>query len=346
LRELRIPGPMGTSRLIVGESALRLENYLHHCKNVIIIDKKVRRLNGIPPSLGNIIEIEACEGAKTLGTVEQIYRKFIEFGIDRSTCVVGIGGGVVCDITGFSASTYLRGLPFGFVPTTLLAQADASVGGKNGVNLDGYKNLVGLFRQPDFVLIDFEFLKTLPKKELASGAAEIIKHALIKSRSLFHYLEREWRGLLRLEGKVVERVVLQSVLIKSKVVRADSLEKGERRKLNFGHTLGHAIERAGGFRHGEAVSLGMASASQMSLARGMLSREEVDRVRALLENVELPTRLPPLNGMSIIDALRKDKKRRDDAVYFVLLSGLGRAEVTKISDKELEDEVNDLCQSC
>jgi len=345
LRELRIPGPMGISRLIVGESALRLENYLHHNKNVIIIDKKVRRLYGIPLSSGNVIEIEASEGAKTLKTVEQIYRKFIEFGIDRSTCIVGIGGGVVCDITGFSASTYLRGLPFGFVPTTLLAQADASVGGKNGVNLDDYKNLVGLFRQPDFVLIDFAFLKSLPKTELACGTAEITKHALIKSQPLFHYLEREWRGLLRLEDKVVERVVLRSVLIKSKIVRADSLEKGERRKLNFGHTLGHAIERAGGFRHGEAVSLGMTFASLMSLARGMLSREEVDRVRALLENLELPTRLPPLNRRSIIDALRKDKKRQDDDVFFVLLSGLGRAEVVKISNKELEDKVNDLCQS-
>ncbi len=336
---------MGISRLIVGESALRLENYLPHNKKVIIIDKKVRRLYGVPLSSGNVIEIEASEGAKTLKTVEEIYRKFVEFGIDRSTCVVGIGGGVVCDIAGFSASTYLRGLPFGFVPTTLLAQADASVGGKNGVNLDGYKNLVGLFRQPDFVLIDFEFLKSLPKTELACGAAEIVKHALIKSRSLFQYLEREWRQLLRLEDRVVERVVLQSVLIKSKIVRADSLEKGERRKLNFGHTLGHAIERAGGFRHGEAVSLGMTFASQMSLARGMLSSEEVGRVRALLENVELPTRLPPLNGISIIDALRKDKKHQDDDVFFVLLSGLGRAEVAKISNKELEDKVNDLCQS-
>ncbi len=343
MRELRIPGPTGTSRLIVGESALRLENYLHG-KNVIIIDKKVRRLYGIPPSFGNIIEIEASESTKTLGTVEQVYRKFIEFGVDRSTHVVGIGGGVVCDITGFSASTYLRGLPFGFVPTTLLAQADASVGGKNGVNLDGYKNLVGVFRQPDFVLIDFKFLKSLPKTELACGAAEIIKHALIKSRSLFQYLEREWRGILDLDDKVVERIVLQSVLIKSKIVRADSLEKGERRKLNFGHTLGHALERAGGYRHGEAVSLGMIFASQMSLARGMLSRKGVDRVRALLENFELPTRLPPLNGRSIIDALRKDKKRQDDDFFFVLLSGLGGAEVAKISDKELEDEVNDLCQ--
>ncbi len=344
MRELRIRSAGGNCRVIVGGSAVDLRDYCSHRNLVVIADKKVRSMHA-PVFAGlRVIEIEAGEGVKTLKTVEMIYRKLLAFEVDRSTFIVGIGGGVVCDLAGFSASTFLRGLPFGFVPTTLLAMADASIGGKNGLNLDGYKNLVGVIRQPDFVVIDPSFLKTLPEEELRSGASEIVKHALIKSPLFFRDLERNWRSLLSLERGIVERTITRSILIKSEIVQADGFERGERRKLNFGHTFGHAIERETRLGHGQSVAIGMAMACRMSLARGMLSEEETARVGSLLSSLGLPTRRPGLDGKMILEAIRKDKKRQDEVLFFVLLAGLGRAEVQKISWKDLEEEVNDLCE--
>jgi len=250
---------------------------------------------------------------------------------------------VVCDVTGFVASTYLRGLRFGYVATTLLAQVDASVGGKNGVNLEGYKNLVGCFNQPEFVLCDLRFLDTLPEAEVANGLAEIVKHALIADAGLFAYLEERVEEALALDPETIEQLVGDSVAIKAGVVARDERESDERRKLNFGHTFGHAIEKVAGLSHGEAVSVGMAIACRLSVKRGRLSAAGYERVIGLLRRLRLPVAAAAEPGR-VIDALRRDKKRKADRIHFVLLDEIGRAAVEEIEVRELEKQATELTE--
>ncbi len=326
----------------MGESIQNLTHYLGRGKNVVITDSKVRRCHGFRFSDYDTIDIESGEQNKTLETVEKIYEKFLEWELDRSSFVIAIGGGIVCDVAGFAASTFMRGINFGFVPTTLLAQVDASIGGKNGVNFRGYKNLIGVFNQPQFVLCDTDLLYTLPERELACGVAEVVKHAVIQSASLFEYLEQEWASLLSLQKDTVEKVINDSIVIKSWIVQSDALEKGERKKLNFGHTLGHAIEKERQLSHGEAISIGMVLASKISAARGMLSSQEVDHITSLLKKLKLPTEVSSSKEL-ILDAVKKDKKRKGKDIHFVLLSEIGKAEVTPMTYTELEGYIHDLC---
>jgi 3-dehydroquinate synthase len=278
------------------------------------------------------------EQIKNIDTVERIYEFFLENNVDRSSFVVGIGGGIVCDITGFAASTYLRGIPFGFVPTTLLAQVDASIGGKNGVNFRGYKNMIGTFNQPRFVICDMETLKTLPVEELRCGFAEIIKHAAIADESYFNYLENHVESLLNLDMKNLEKTVYDSLVIKSEIVNRDEKESGERRKLNFGHTLGHAVEKVQGLHHGEAVSTGMSFAVDLSVKLRKLEKAEAQRLKDLLLRFDLPV---SVNGdISILaEALSKDKKREGEFIHFVLLEKIGKAVVEKIPVSQLERQL-------
>ncbi|HPW17432.1 MAG TPA: 3-dehydroquinate synthase [Candidatus Aminicenantes bacterium] len=335
--------PAGRCEIHVNAPAAGFGSLAAGRKTAVVTDTTIRRLYPRLLAGRDVVALPPGERGKTLATVEALCAKFLKLGLDRSSFVVGIGGGVVCDIAGLAASVFMRGVPFGFVPTTLLAQADAAIGGKNGVNLDRYKNVVGLFNQPRFVLVDLDFLKTLPAREFRCGAAEIIKHASIASPSLFETLEKlpgEWASLKRRD---LEAVVLRSIEIKAGIIEADEKEAGERRKLNFGHTLGHALERVGRFRHGEAVSVGMAMAAAISEARGLVSGQEVGRLKRLLGRAGLPVR-PPSDPGPIVEAMRKDKKRRGRDVHFVLLSGLGRAEVREIPFRDLEEHVRDLCQ--
>ena len=221
-------------------------------------------------------------------------------------------------------------------------EADAAVGGKNGVNLDGYKNIVGVFNQPRFVLLDFEVLRTLPAEEVLCGVAEIVKHALVGELGMFDYLERRWRRLLALERAVVEEVVGQSVSFKARVVSADEKEAGGRRILNFGHTLAHALEKTAGVSHGEAVGMGMAFAARVSEARGLLSTAEAGRIEALLRKVGLPAEKPAATG-ALFEAVGKDKKREGGALHFVLLAGIGRPVITKLTLEQLYGYIHDLC---
>ena len=329
-------------QILVGESIQNLSTYLKNGRNIVITDPNVRRFYGHHFAKYDCIEIGLGETNKTLETVETIYRKFLELEVDRSSFIIGIGGGIVCDVAGFAASTYMRGIDFGFVPSSLLAQVDASLGGKNGVNFDGYKNIVGAFSQPCFVLCDPELLHTLPKREFLCGMAEVVKHAVIRSPSLFEYLEQEWPALLNLQREGLEKIIDESIVIKSWIVQSDAFEKGERRKLNFGHTLGHAIEREGRLTHGEAVSIGMAVASHISVARGKLSSQEADCLKSLLQNLQLPTEIPSCKEL-LLDAIKKDKKRHGDLIHFVLLEEIGRAEVIQLSFGELEEHIHDLC---
>jgi len=342
VKTLEISGNTGDSTILIGENLRNLGQYMPVEKGLIITDPNVRHyyLKDFPPC--EVIEIGTGETIKNLETVRAIYERLLELEADRSCFIVGIGGGIVCDIAGFVASTYLRGVRFGFVSSTLLSQVDASVGGKNGVNFGGYKNMVGVFNQPEFVICDMDLLRTLPEREVLCGFAEIVKQAAIGDHDLFSYLEGHYEKALGLETGVVEKLVYDSVLLKSSIVNRDEKEKGERMKLNFGHTFGHAIEKSMDVPHGEAVSAGMVVASMISVKRGRLPAEDMERIKSLLRKLKLPTRLP-MDGEKVLDALRRDKKRKGDSIDFVLLQGIGKAVVEGISIKELASVVKELC---
>jgi len=342
VRTLEIHGSTGVSTILVGERIQNLKRYIPAGKAVIIADKNVLHLYQKDFPSYEVIKIESNEKIKNLDTVRYIYEKLVELEADRSTFIIGIGGGIVCDIAGFVASTYLRGVRFGFVSTTLLSQVDASVGGKNGVNFEGYKNMIGVFNQPEFVICDLNLLNTLPEREILCGMAEIVKHAVIGDTDLFAYLEEHYQEALALDIGVIEKLVYDSVVIKSAIVNKDEKEKGERRKLNFGHTFGHAIEKTTGVPHGEAVSAGMVMASALSVKRGRLSAKDAERIKKLLQKLKLPTRLQA-DRKTVLDALQKDKKRKGDSIYFVLLNNIGNPFVDQISIKKLEAVIHDLC---
>ena len=336
-----IKGNTGESTIVLGESLTRLEQYIKGRKYVIITDENVNQLYGERFPGDDVIVIGTGEGSKTLNTVETIYKKFLDFKLDRSSFVVAVGGGLVCDVAGFAASTYLRGIEFGFVPTTLLAQVDASVGGKNGVNFQGYKNIIGTFNQPEFVLADFSLLKTLEKQYLGCGFAEAIKHGAIADSSLFAFMEEHADDIKNLESTSIERIVNDSIVIKSAIVNKDEKEKGERRKLNFGHTFGHAIEKTLGLPHGEAVSIGMVVAANLSQKLGGLADSKAERLIKLLARFDLPIKIDA-DKQDIKDAIRKDKKRYGDSIKFVLISDVGKSFIQDVTLKELETAVDEL----
>lgn len=339
---LEIKGNNSESKVLVGEPISQLKNYLPDNDFAVIADKKVFSLyKEILPG-ENTILINAVEEEKNLATVQKIYEKFLGFGLDRKSFVLGIGGGITCDVSGFAASTFLRGIRFGFVPTTLLSQVDAGIGGKNGVNFNGYKNIVGVFRQPEFILCDFEFLKTLPEKELKNGLAEIIKAGAIADGSLFSFVEKNFEQVLSLKSPAIEKAVIDSLAVKISIVNSDETESHERKKLNFGHTIAHALEKTQKIPHGEAVSIGMSFACRLSVAKGILKESEAKRIEGLLESVGLPTKTR-LDKNSVIDAVFKDKKRSKENISFVLLKGIGNVQIVEISMQELEATINDLC---
>jgi len=343
LKQFEIQGVIGRSQIVVGDRLASLRAYLPDTPVVIVTDEIVAGLYEKDFPSAQVIRIGMGESIKTLDTVGRIYRELIRLEADRSVFLLGIGGGIVCDVTGFVASTYLRGVRFGYVPTTLLAQVDASVGGKTGVNVDGYKNMAGVFSQPEFVVCDPVVLKTLPERELCSGFAEIVKHAAISDAAYFTYLEENAANALALDPEVLERIIYDSVAIKAGVVNRDETEKGERQKLNFGHTFGHAVEKTTGLPHGEAVSIGMVAAVKLSAARGLLGPDDVDRMMDLLARFHLPTDIQG-DRENILEALARDKKRSGDGIHFVLLSAIGQAVVEKISLAELEAVVREFSE--
>jgi 3-dehydroquinate synthase len=330
MKQIKIHGSGSTSVILVGERIKKLSSYLPHGKVIIITDKNVHRLYHKELAGYPVIAIRLGEKNKTLQTVEYIYKKLVDLEADRSTFIVGVGGGIVCDITGFAASTYMRGLRFAFVATTLLAQADASVGGKNGVNFNRFKNMIGVFNQPEFVICDMNMLKTLPKKEILCGLAEIVKHALIGDANMFNFLEKNIRKAVALNSRIIEELVYMSVVIKSDVVNQDEREKGSRRILNFGHTIGHAIEKCTDtYSHGEAISIGMLAISALSVRKGWLTPEEYGRIEMLIRSIGLPVRVR-IPASSIEEAMKKDKKREGKSIHVAFLKGIGHTTVEKM----------------
>ncbi len=290
--------------------------------------------------------IPSGEGSKELGAVEALYDWLTAQRAERGQAIVALGGGVVGDLAGFVAATYLRGMPYIQVPTTLLAMVDAGIGGKTGVNRAAAKNLVGSFYQPRLVLADVELLGTLGQRELTEGWAEVVKHALIQDAQLLRVMEARVEDLKKLAAPVTAQVVAASAAIKATVVSQDERETGMRALLNYGHTIGHGIETAAGygaFLHGEAVAVGMMGAAWLSQQMGLLSEEEVERQRALLERFGLPLRCRQVSPAAIKQAMGWDKKRRIGRQRWVLLEGLGNAVVRDdVPDEWVDGVLEDL----
>jgi 3-dehydroquinate synthase len=281
----------------------------------------------------NTIVINAGEQYKVQATVDSVIQQLLDLGADRSTTLIGVGGGVVTDLTGYIGAIYMRGLTVGFVPTSVLAMVDASIGGKNGIDVGLYKNMVGTIRQPAFLLYDYSVLKTLPKEQWVSGFAEIIKHAAIKDAALFRELEKNKLSTYQKDKTALARLIRRNVTIKSTVVEKDEFEHGERRLLNFGHTLGHAIENLYELSHGQAISIGMVAACMISEQYTPFT--DTDRVISTLRKYGLPT-LAEFDTKEVMNVLRRDKKKVKDTMNYVLLNKIGVGIVKPIPVTELE----------
>ena len=278
---------------------------------------------------------DATKNLKQLGA---LYDRFLEHDMDRSSGVVTLGGGVAGDLGGFAAASFLRGIPFVQVPTTVLAMVDASIGGKTGVNLAQGKNLVGAFHQPKGVFLDIATLRSLPHRERAAGAAELIKHAAIWDAPLFDWLEPRIEAFLDLDPKVVLPALERSCAIKGEVVERDEREGGLRKLLNFGHTLAHAIEKHARYRgilHGEAVAIGMVFAARRSEELGFSPAGTRERLESVLERAGLPTRVPNRPRSAYLSAIAVDKKKRGGKIHFVVLEGIGKSSTVALTPREI-----------
>ena len=278
----------------------------------------------------------AGEEHKTLDVITDLYEFLIQHGFDRSDALIALGGGVTGDMTGYAAATYLRGIRFVQVPTTLLSMVDSSIGGKTGVDFRGYKNMVGAFYMPSLVYVNVSALQTLDSRQVSAGMGEIIKHSLIRDINYYHQLEANTEQITALETDAVIEMIYRSQEIKKQVVENDPKEKGERAHLNFGHTIGHAIEKALNFSllHGECVSLGMVAAAYISVLRGNLSRTELCGIEELSAAYGLPVRFKDLNNSEIIENCFHDKKKEGNSIRFVLLNTLGSCYTTTDVTKE------------
>ncbi len=275
-----------------------------------------------------LLEVPPGEEQKSLETVSGLYDKLTEALVERTTPVLAMGGGVIGDLAGFVAATYMRGLPIVQVPTTLLAQVDSSLGGKTAVDYGQLKNTIGVFYQPVMVVADIDTLRTLPEEEFANGLAEVIKAAAARNRKLFSFLEINIKRARELHPRVLEDMIAEAARVKAEIVAKDEREeKGLRTILNFGHTIGHAVETVSHFnlKHGQAVAIGMMAAAKISARMGMLDEGEVVKLEKLIMAAGLPVKMPELDREEIMQAMRHDKKVRGDKIRFVLLKSIGNA---------------------
>jgi 3-dehydroquinate synthase len=351
--DIEIAGADGRRSRIAFGSLAGLGGEIDPAKTVIVTDAEILRLHGGKLPSCPVALVPPGEAAKSLGSLEELYGRFLELELGRDGSVLAVGGGTVSDLSGFAASTWLRGIDFGFAPTTLLAMVDASVGGKNGVDFRGVKNLIGSFSQPRFVRIDVSLLDTLSDSEFASGMGEVVKHAVIAGGEYFELVEssapaqgrsRSGAGA-RPERELLERIVSGSVRLKAEVVSADEREGGRRRVLNLGHSAGHGIELATGIPHGHAVAAGLGTACRFALRSGALGRGDCDRITRLAEAWGLPSSIaqaaalgrvadaPELRA-AIAAALASDKKRLGFDLMMALPKGLGTVvvEAVKLAD--------------
>ena len=318
-----------------------LEQLLPAANVVMLTDKNIFGLHEEKFSGYRVIQIAAGEQNKNQTTVDQVIDELIKLEADKSTMLIGVGGGVVTDITGYVAAIYMRGIKFGLVPTSILAMVDAAIGGKNGIDVGVYKNMVGTIRQPDFIFYDYSFLQTLPVKEWINGFAEIIKHACIKDALLFSMLEQYTLHELQTDSTLIAKLIEKNVAIKNDIVTKDEFEKGDRKLLNFGHTIGHAIENMHQLPHGHAVSIGMVAACTLSEQITGLHFEDGKRIIRLLAKYHLPV-IIETDHEKIFEVLKMDKKRANGAVNFILLEKIGHAIIKPIPLATLHQHLKEI----
>jgi 3-dehydroquinate synthase len=316
-------------------------NYAPQSKIVIITDENIDAHHNNLFTGFHVIKIQSGEIIKTQQTVDAIIDQLLAASIGKDVLIVGVGGGVVTDIAGYVASVYKRGTRLGLVPTSLLAMVDAALGGKNGVNVGQYKNMVGTIYQPEFILFDLNFLKSLPISEWENGFAEIIKHACIKDASMFENLCKHNLTDYQTNFNLLAALIEENVHLKMNVVVEDVFEKKDRKLLNFGHTLGHAIENVYNISHGKAVSIGMVFASKLSEKITGFDAHSTQQMIQLLEKYQLPTSFE-IDHDKIIKLLFADKKRIGNEMHFVLLNELGSAEAKPILLNDLENYINEI----
>ncbi len=343
------------SEIIIG---MALSNYIGQLEKsvrentIVLIEKKLHekfysKLSQI--NLNQIIGMVINESIKNLESVEKIYTLFLELNVDRKTNVIIIGGGVLCDVAGFACSTYMRGLDFVMVPTTLLAQTDASIGGKNGVNYKGYKNMIGTFSQPKCCLIDTELLDTLPYEIFVEGMSEIIKHAIIGDIELFNLIEKNIKKIKSKNHNVISKMLWKSINVKVKIVNLDETEKSERKKLNFGHTMAHAIEKTLKLSHGKAVSIGIikeleiAEIIERNKGRDVSQILQIKkRTEDILRAFELPVELK-LNPENIFRVICHDKKKVSDNITLIIPQEIGKVCLEELNIEEMRLIIYDVC---
>lgn len=338
MNQLKINSTGGRSLLLMGGTMDDIRGLLPNNGLFIITDTNVSRLWGhlFPP--GEVLVIEAGEKSKTLETAGDLCRRMLLAGADRSSFILGFGGGVVCDVAGLTASLFMRGVRHAFVSTTLLSQVDASIGGKTGVNLGDYKNIIGTFRHPEFVLCDYSVLSTLPETEFRSGLGEVYKHAAIRDRNLFFDLTASDETLASRDPEKLGEIILRAVKIKAAIVRRDPMEHGVRKVLNFGHTFGHVLETQYNLPHGIAVAQGMILAAELSAWKGVMKHSELKIISTALERAGLlPEMLMPAN---IVARIARDKKGESGSIDFILLESVGRAIIRRLSLTDIQEFVN------
>jgi 3-dehydroquinate synthase len=371
--EMTVRGERGSVSRIAFGPLSGLGSELDPSRTVIVTDAEIRRLYRASFPTCPVALVERGEAAKSLASLEALYGSFLELGLGRDGLVLAIGGGAISDLAGFAASTWLRGVNFGFAPTTLLAMVDAAVGGKNGVDFRGVKNLVGSFSQPRFVRMDVVLLDSLPDIEFASGMAEVVKHAAIAGGSYFELVEAAAKSMEarrkadpgparpagedrspRPSREELERIVAGSVEIKAGVVNRDERESGERRVLNLGHTVGHGVEAATGLPHGHSVAAGLGTACRLALSMGRLSPDDCDRITRLIETCGLPSSIGaatraastlrpgsdiadgPALRAAIVAAMAADKKRRGGEILMAIPEAIGSVAIDAVPFPELQ----------
>jgi len=351
MHKLRVDLGPHTYPIFIGNGSLpqlgeMLRMYALHRQVLAITDSNVHRLysdaltQSVQPYTETFVlqKLRAGEKTKSFSTVEKLIGLMLEQGFERTALVIAFGGGVIGDVAGFVASIYKRGVRYVYVPTTLLAQVDASIGGKTGINHALGKNLIGTFHQPAMVWTDLSLLATLPKRELMCGLAEIIKYGVIADPDLFARVEENLEAVLACDLALMDEIVTRCCEIKAEIVAEDEREAGVRVILNFGHTIGHALEAGVGFKklsHGEAVLLGMLAESKMALDSELLSQEDFERIRALIARLDISGKVKELDKQEVTSFMRHDKKAADGRVRFVLPQQLGDVTVVENVKPEL-----------
>jgi 3-dehydroquinate synthase len=336
LERIVVRTPGARSEILVGESWESVNLLLPESGVMIITDDNILRLYGDRFPKFPVLTVPPGESSKKLETIGHLAEKLLDAGIDRNGFILAIGGGVVCDLAGFLASVYMRGIRCGYVSTSLLSQVDASTGGKNGVNLGSTKNIIGNIRQPEFVICDQAMLLTLSDEEYLSGLAELIKTAVIGDRELFDLIEKSYAEILNRETDIISELIIRSVKFKARVVSEDERENGIRRILNFGHTYGHAIELQKGVKHGFAIASGMELATEFSFERGLLRICEKDKIINILFKFGFLGK-HDIPYDQIENLILHDKKKSGTDINFVFSAGIGKATVNKITVNEVVD---------